>query len=144
MWYAINRCMTIHRIPPKPEYFDTVPEGTCRWCNKEIGLTPKGRASKARWHPLCFSEYKFLFWPSTTRLVVWKRDNGRCATCNTVCDRKGANGWNMDHITPLIEANFDIQYWQLSNLQTLCKPCHKVKTSAEATERAVKRKELKK
>lgn len=125
-----------HRTPPKPPHYDSAPEGTCRWCNLEVGLTKTGRVSKSRWHAACFEEYAVLFFPSTTRRAVWKRDKGLCAKCGHQCDRKGINGWDMDHITPLIEAQGDLQYWRLNNLQTLCKKCHTAKTSAEATERA--------
>lgn len=128
--------MSNHRTPPKPPYYDTVPEGTCRWCNLEVGLTRTGRKSKSRWHTSCFEEYAILFFASTTRKAVWQRDKGKCASCGCQTDRKGQNGWQMDHIVPLIEANGDLQYWRLGNLQTLCKRCHTTKTSAEAAERA--------
>lgn len=136
--------MTNHRIPPKPVHFELSTPGTCRWCNRKIGLTPKGRESKSTWHRHCLVEYKLLFWPSTTRKAVWKRDKGRCNTCTTVCTKSGLTKWHMDHIIPLIQADGNLKYWQLGNLQTLCKPCHTVKTSAEATARAVVRRALKK
>lgn len=135
--------MAYHRVPPKPSYFDTVPEGTCRWCNIVIGLTPKGKVSKSRWHKLCLADYKLLFWPSATRRAVWKRDNGKCASCGTMCTKSGLTKWHMDHITPLIEANGNLDFWRMANLQTLCVQCHNIKTSKEATARAVKRKMLK-
>lgn len=128
-----------HRIPPKPPWFDTVPEGTCRWCNKEIGLTKRGKPSKSRWHKECVKEYKTLFWPTATRQAVYRRDKGVCRTCGTKCERKGSKGWDLDHITPLIEGDGSLSFWQMPNLQTLCKPCHKAKTALEATERATKR-----
>ena len=133
-----------HRIPPKPPHFDTAPLGTCRWCNVEIGATTTGKPSKARWHTKCVAEYKLLFWPTKTRQAVWKRDLGRCAKCGFVCARKGAPKWHMDHIVPLIEAQGDLKYWKMPNLQTLCTPCHTAKTSQEATERAAKRRAAKK
>lgn len=71
--------MTDHRIPPKPSWFNTVPEGTCRWCNEKLSLTPKGKPSKSRWHPACIEEYQMLFWPATMRRAVWRRDKGKCA-----------------------------------------------------------------
>ena len=135
--------MNDHRVPPKPAHFDTAPEGTCRWCNEKIGLTKTGRESKSRWHPKCVTEYKMLFHPSTTRREVWRRDKGVCRGCGAVCARKGAPKWHMDHIIPLIQAKGELKYWRLPNLQTLCTPCHSVKTSREATERAVQRRLLK-
>jgi hypothetical protein len=128
-----------HRTPPKPPYFDTVPEGTCRWCNQEVGLTPKGKVSKSRWHKACLIQYKLIHWPSSTRRAVFKRDRGVCCQCNTKCG-KNTIPWHMDHRLPLIESQGDINYWKLPNLQTLCSPCHITKTSQEATARAAKRK----
>lgn len=135
--------MADHRVPPKPPHYDTAPPGTCRWCNQPIGLTRRGQVSKARWHLACVKEYRLLFWPSATRQAVWKRDKGVCRTCGTQCDRKGKKGWDLDHIVPLIEAKGDLSFWQLGNLQTLCKTCHKAKTSQEASERAAARRSLK-
>lgn len=127
-----------YRLPPKPEYFDTVPEGTCRWCNTLTGLTPKGKVKKSRWHPECLSEYKFYFWNNETRKQVYRRDKGICNVCKIDTQKK----WDLDHITPLIESknNVDMSFWQMGNLQTLCRPCHKIKTANEATSRAQTRK----
>lgn len=135
--------MSDHRKPPKPPHYDTALEGVCRWCNVPIGVTPRGKPSKARWHIRCLSEFKLLHWPTKTRQAVWRRDSGKCAGCGTICAKKGLPKWHMDHIKPLIEAKGDITYWQMGNLQTLCHPCHTTKTSAEATERAVKRRAAK-
>lgn len=135
--------MSDHRIPPKPKYFDTVPPGTCRWCNKKIGPTPKGNPSRSRWHPKCVKEYKLIHWPSETRKAVWRRDKGVCAKCGKQCSRKG-NSWHMDHIVPLVESKGKLKYWKLGNLQTLCVDCHKQKTINEATQRAARRRSNKK
>lgn len=40
---------------------------------------------------------------------------------------EGASFWQHDHIRPLIEANGDITFWQLDNIQTLCHRCHVIK-----------------
>jgi 5-methylcytosine-specific restriction endonuclease McrA len=133
--------MASHRTPPKPPHFDEAPEGTCCWCNQEVGLTPKGKPSKSRWHAACLKDYKQLFWPSNTRRAVLRRDKAVCAQCGVKCNYNLP--WHMDHIKPLVEANGDISYWQLPNLQTLCTPCHTAKTSQEATARAEKRKQSK-
>jgi 5-methylcytosine-specific restriction endonuclease McrA len=142
--------MTDHRKPPLPPHFETAPLGTCRWCNVPIGNTARGKVSKARWHVKCVAEYKLLHWPTKTRQAVWRRDQGKCASCGTLCARKTSKKnpsdlpkWHMDHIKPLIESNGDISYWQMKNLQTLCSKCHTAKTSLEATERAAKRRAAK-
>lgn len=132
-----------HRIPPKPPHFDTAPLGTCRWCNEVISNTKTGKVSKARWHAACIVPYKLIHWPSKTRQAVWRRDHGRCAKCGTICARKGKPTWHMDHIVPLVDCDGDIKYWLMPNLQSLCHPCHKIKTSLEATERAAKRRAAK-
>lgn len=45
-----------------------------------------------------------------------------------------ASAWEADHIVPLIDGGS----FGLDNLQTLCVPCHRAKTAAEATARAGK------
>jgi 5-methylcytosine-specific restriction endonuclease McrA len=135
--------MSAHRKPPLPPHFDCTPVGTCRWCNQAIGLTRTGKESRARWHPACVKEYQLMFWPSEARKVVWKRDKGVCRSCGTQCERRN-HGWHLDHIQPLIEAQGDLTFWQLPNLQTLCVPCHKAKTALEAGARAEKRRAEKK
>lgn len=132
----------MNRKPPLPAHFHTPVPGTCKWCNKPITKTLKnGKVSKSTWHEECVEEYKLLHWPSYTRKKVWKRDKGKCATCSSQCDRHGSNGWHLDHITPIYMANGQLWVWQLPNLQTLCKPCHKIKTASEAKHRATLRKQ---
>jgi 5-methylcytosine-specific restriction protein A len=51
--------------------------------------------------------------------------------------------WHADHVIPLWSVDRTapdaFSYWTLANLQTLCAPCHKAKTKAEAAERAGRR-----
>lgn len=49
--------------------------------------------------------------------------------------------WHVDHKVPLWKVRHmppveRLEYWRLPNLQTLCDPCHKRKTAAEAAERS--------
>lgn len=130
----------IHRKLPLPPHFNNPAPGICRWCNLPITKVLKnGKVSKSTWHQSCVNEYKFYHWPSYTRKIVWKRDKGKCNSCGHQCDKKGKNGWDMDHIIPLYAANYEKWAWDLDNLQTLCKPCHKKKTATEARDRAIKR-----
>ena len=52
--------------------------------------------------------------------------------------------WDADHIKPLWSAPADLRladrdvWFSLANLQTLCRPCHKAKTTTEAGRRAGK------
>jgi 5-methylcytosine-specific restriction endonuclease McrA len=137
------------------------PRGTCRWCELPI-LRPDGRPDRRRnWHPACVEVYK-LSWPSHARQRVRERDGGICARCggDTVTrqlrrsrpitprphDRHYAgpycravwierHGWELDHIVPLADGGTH----ELSNMQTLCRACHRAKTVREAVERARRR-----
>ena len=127
--------MTAHRRPPKPKHYYSVSKGYCRYCGEAI--IKDGKVNKrANWHKACLSEYKLIYWPRETRRAVWKRDQGVCAKCGHKCTKKD---WDLDHRIPLIEARGEIIYWMLDNCQTLCKICHKEKTSKEATNRAERR-----
>ena len=129
----------LHRKPPKPAAYSTAKPGNCRYCGKPI-LDKEGKPRKrASWHEDCVEEYKAIYWPGHTRRIVWHRDRVQCAKCPTKAKTKGGD-WHVDHITPLIEAKGNIEFWKLPNLQTLCHPCHKEKTAREATERAARRK----
>lgn len=63
------------------------------------------------------------------KLRVWSKALAKCASCDRTCDY---DSWHMDHVIPLWRGGDDLE----SNMQVLCIPCHKVKTAAEATERA--------
>ena len=58
------------------------------------------------------------------RRVVLERDSWTCQTCG-----KSAGRFEVDHIVPL---HIDIGLaWDRSNLQTLCRGCHNLKTAGE-------------
>lgn len=129
-----------HRKPPKPPHYDNPDPGQCKWCGNTI-LKADGSVNKrSHWHPYCVKEYKLIHWPKVTRMAVYKRDKAKCACCGIHC---GKGVWHMDHIKPLYQANGDIDYWRLGNLQTLCTECHKDKTILEAKDRAQLRKKAK-
>jgi len=53
--------------------------------------------------------------------------------------------WDMDHVIPVEEYTGDIEYLnELSNLQTLCIPCHKKRSAKQAGGRAKRKKREKK
>lgn len=60
------------------------------------------------------------------RQQIMMRDQGLCQACL----RKGVvtPAQEVDHIKPIAEGGRDIE----SNLEAICKPCHKVKTQAES------------
>lgn len=64
------------------------------------------------------------------RRLRWLNEHPLCVHCEQA-------GWitaaaEVDHIIPLHEGGADDE----SNLQSLCQPCHALKTAAEATRRA--------
>jgi hypothetical protein len=135
--------MVEHRTPPKPDSWAHPVKGTCRFCGLAV-LNDDGTPNmRTYWHPICVIDYKMIFWPGVTRQAVFMRDAGVCALCGHHCARKGSDVWHLDHRQPLIEANGDIRYWMMDNLQTLCQMCHTAKTSREAGERAAARKAAK-
>ncbi len=144
--------MTAHR---RPEIrFSDAPRGTCRWCGEPILHESGSKQGKPdfrrRWHPDCVDFYNQSD-PREARRTVRKRDRGHCAECglDTNALRRKIRGrgshrrlrelgfkprkslWELDHIVPLIDGGGH----ELSNLQTLCTPCHKRKTALEASQR---------
>lgn len=67
-----------------------------------------------------------------TRARILIRDSYRCRACGRVVSGHRAN---VDHIVPLAEGGTD----EDSNLQTLCRPCHSVKTVREQRQRGMPR-----
>ena len=66
-----------------------------------------------------------------TRLVVLHRDKGICQAC-----KKPAIRPECDHVKPLYKAgaNFFVEFFNLDNLQILCRNCHFEKTRQEVAE----------
>lgn len=150
--------MTAHRRPPIP--FSEAPRGTCRWCGATILYedgTKRGQLDRRRrWHPVCVDRYMESD-PREARRRVRRRDRGICAQCgvDTYAIRRRHRGrgatkqlrelgfkprkslWELDHVVPLIEGGGH----EISNLQTLCTPCHKRKTAQEAAARRESRRE---
>ena len=148
--------MSNHRRPPIR--FTGAERGTCRWCGEQILWTSGPRQGqldrRRRWHPQCVAAYEASD-PRQARRQVRKRDRGRCAACglDSYALRRSLRGpgmgralrkrgfvarrslWELDHIVPLIDGGSH----ELSNLQTLCTPCHKKKTAEEARKRAAHR-----
>ena len=56
------------------------------------------------------------------RTLAKDRDGWRCVKCGR------AGRFEVDHIVPVVKGG---AMWELSNLQTLCRPCHFAKTRAE-------------
>jgi 5-methylcytosine-specific restriction protein A len=138
--------------------FSDAPRGTCRWCGEAIvylGGAKQGKPDRRRrWHPECVDAYNATD-PRELRRRVRRRDRGQCAVCrldtyalkrrmkgrgmwSKLCEKgfvRRRSLWELDHIVPLIEAGSH----DLSNLQTLCVPCHRKKTACESRQRAIRR-----
>ncbi len=139
-------------------------KGECTWCGEPVG---KGRS---KWcSQKCVNTFRELHDWSHVRSHVFDRDQGICQQCGTDCDRisrlaalvrRGIDGWESfrhmeafyrslgfhrlygidlwqaDHIVPRVQGGGD----ELTNLQTLCVPCHKGVTATQAADRARERK----
>ena len=120
------------RKPPKPDSYYTQVKGQCRWCGNMI-VNEDGTINERRsWHEECATEYIIIYHSREQRAQLRKRDKGECNHCGVI-GRK----WDVDHIRPLWEQkgvkeeDLDWSYYKLSNLQTLCKKCHRKKTNQE-------------
>jgi 5-methylcytosine-specific restriction endonuclease McrA len=145
----------------RPEIrFPDVPRGTCRWCGspilRESGAKQGDRDCRRRWHPACVDAYNESD-PREARRRARKRDRGVCRACGLDTNRlrRSARGrgraaklralgfvprrslWELDHVVPLIDGGGH----ELSNLQTLCVPCHRAKSAQETRERAERRRD---
>ena len=121
------------RKPPKPNSYYVQEKGICRWCGKKI-IENKKHNTRKTWHQDCATEYMIIYHSGEARKHIWKRDKGKCNNCGEQCTRRG---WDLDHVKPLMEQKgikgnkLDWSYYKLQNMQTLCKPCHKIKTKKD-------------
>lgn len=104
---------------------DIFPSRTDGLCAYGCGTPLTGR--KKRW---CSSKCRKAaledFWiikgdVAVIRKAVWERDRGKCAVCG-----KFDRDWQAGHILSVCEGGGACG---LDNFQTLCLPCHQVKTA---------------
>ncbi len=135
-----------HHRQPRP----TGPNGRplCRWCQLEI----LARRRRTFCSSFCVHQWKLRSDPGYLRQQVFLRDHGVCALCRAdtlaifaaLKRSRGANRqaglrfyglkstttrqslWDADHILPVAEGGGECD---LSNLRTLCLPCHSEATS---------------
>ncbi len=130
----------------------------CKWCHEEI--TAPRRYSYCS--DACAHEWRLRAEPDYIRQCVFERDKGICAWCgaDTValaaevrrrkrenwrsaaewCRKRGLSThrmsfWDADHILPVSEGGGGCN---LSNIRTLCEPCHK-RATADLARRIAKR-----
>jgi hypothetical protein len=69
------------------------------------------------------------------RMVLFERAGKRCEECSIALEFTAPKSWQTDHIVPVFKGGRTT----LTNLRTLCKKCHDVKTAAEKSEAALER-----
>lgn len=133
-------------------------EGTwrCRWCEGPCAGRKRSFCSDE-----CVHQWRIRTDPGYLRDQVFKRDRGVCALCKVDTEamhgrlkalqtlrrskfhetikaagipihRIGGSLWDADHIVPVVEGGGQCD---LSNLRTLCIPCHHDETAALARRR---------
>lgn len=110
-------------------------KGACCWCGG--ALTGRQRAWCGK---TCVDAYLLAKGDQTrARALLHARDGGTCAICRTTPEqRKAAGGlrcWDADHVVPIAEGGA----LALSNLRTLCQPCHRQVTRELAVRLAAAR-----
>lgn len=136
------------RSEDRPYRFNPVTKRPlCRWCGKDVP-PPK----QTFCGPACVHEYKLRSDPHYLRAAVYQRDKGVCAKCgldtakleqqlwalktseerDELRRRMGmplhrTTFWDADHIVPVSEGG---GLCDLSNMATLCCPCHFAKKAA--------------
>jgi 5-methylcytosine-specific restriction endonuclease McrA len=71
-------------------------------------------------------------WGGKAERLGWRTDEEWVRLNQTQIVDYGMPGeWEADHIIPLVHAPRELRYWGLENLQTLCRPCHRMKTTVD-------------
>lgn len=70
-------------------------------------------------------------WRARYRRIAWERDRGLCARCGFHDDRPDGL-WEADHVLPCTDGGAPLDP---ANIQTLCLPCHREKTTKENADR---------
>jgi 5-methylcytosine-specific restriction enzyme A len=141
-----------------PDHLRRRPRGTngklsCRYCHGDIPLTSR-RTSYCS--DECQHEFRILNEAEYAKACVLVRDEGRCAGCGEQTVPTFPPGWRTpgqffpvsvrhrarllarfecDHVLEVARGGTSV----LTNLQTLCSPCHAKKTKRFAAERAAER-----
>ena len=139
--------------------------GLCRWCGLPILYVGGGKAGQPNrrraWHPECIGIYKLHAWPEVQFAFVRKRDGAKCFQCGAKPKKwLPARRESTDRVTrgryvrvkrvTALELDHTVPLWSVShlppdqrrpfhgpdNLRLLCPNCHQAKTSAEAAQRA--------
>jgi len=94
--------------------------GACSWCG---GPVPKGRRVWCRGR--CSTAFWNNHWWPRSRRAAKRRDKYECVRCGQ------GRPIEVNHITPCLGAHGVVSCaHHLDNLETLCRPCHRVHTAA--------------
>lgn len=117
----INKDVKFNILFPKKK-------GKCRRCGKKLSGRQTAWCSPKCRNTATTEYFIARGYNSALRRAVKKRDKGVCTKCGCAdCE------WNADHI---LELRWGGEH-TLSNLQTLCIECHKVKTQANKKEQVM-------
>ena len=110
----------------------------CSYCFQSLG-SPLGTGVVLFERSFCSSsctwEYRVSCFPRGPRMFLERRDTSTCQRCLRPTDGK----WEADHVEPICEAACRRQSLATCNLQVLCIPCHKKKSSDEKRSKQVER-----
>lgn len=104
------------------------PRGNCRFCGGEI-IEDGKRNNRKHWHEPCARFWELLNNPAVMKQYVFVREKGVCQGCGWFRPLMGE--FDADHRKPLFEAYGDLRYWEPTNVDLLCKTCHKEKTKED-------------
>jgi 5-methylcytosine-specific restriction endonuclease McrA len=122
--------------------------GVCARCHRDSEAVRRAwRETKRLWEWLARRHFEDEVNANRLKIEAWGEIYSMVN--RDVADQMGRAGapslnsaWQHDHIRPLIEANGDLSFWQLGNIQTLCTACHVQKGKEDnARRRAENRRE---
>jgi len=134
------------KVVKPPEYEEREAKGQCPVCAKphEKGIRT---GSNGEYVQPCSKDCRIEFWDNVIygaaglRKATFKRDNYTCVKCGRGVEHKSDPAkpyldGDADHIEPIALGG---DQWDLDNLQTLCRECHKKKTREDIRRIARKR-----
>lgn len=123
--FLIDRsiCRRGHEVTPENLIVEGNGARRCRLCEREVRNARRKAARAAGKQENLHRRGEPRRWARASLLA---RDGGSCAACGTRGER-----WHVDHIVPVAEGGTH----ELSNLQTLCVPCHFAKNAREGAAR---------
>lgn len=117
---------------PRGSYLYPTKTGFCFWCGKQLPKRLRHYCSGK----CSYSYYSHFNW-NDVREAILIRDNYHCQSCK---DQFNYSDLDVDHIKPI---HLGGEYWDYSNLQSLCKKCHHDKSGKEMKSYYLKKRRIK-